>query len=338
MPYGNRKDWLLCLGVIAYFKMPLMPGRNPDGHSPRYWRKHRSVSALPAPIQSSQLSASLVILTALWSWWGVGFSAAFCLGAGVSAMYSNDNIVAATLFFIGVVILVAKCLSQPDVRNSANPKATAAGIIVIGVFVFSGSLSWNRHVWSKSHESPAFSAYAANMVTNAAVPLWSLDTNTLRSNYFCEVTSLVKLYVTNNRQRSVIIGNLKVEGRDLGGQWRRLGILTLAQDPLIYVGKDWRVVHRWRPDDSRYFTLQMLGKNIQPGETIGGVLLMSQDLNFDIQGPLRVTISNLQGETSVIEIDSAKEKSLPNLGFIVDKGDFDMSGMKIEPCPLLWPD
>lgn len=40
-PYGTWGDWLLCFVVVVLLKAPIpfMP-RNPEGHSPRWWKKH----------------------------------------------------------------------------------------------------------------------------------------------------------------------------------------------------------------------------------------------------------------------------------------------------------
>ena len=42
MQYGDWKDWLLCLVLVigVEARLPSMDKKNPEGHSPRYWRKH----------------------------------------------------------------------------------------------------------------------------------------------------------------------------------------------------------------------------------------------------------------------------------------------------------
>jgi hypothetical protein len=339
-PYGTGKDWWLCFGFIIFCAFPSMSPRNPEGHSPRYRRRHPVPEAPPPPSKppTQPTPGFALIVNVLWSWPVVVLSFPVLISVGVNAMYSNDYIIAACCYFAGLCILVSKCLSTPEVTSSKNPKLTAAGIVLMGMFLFSMSLLLVRHVRTKNNERPAFLAKASTLVPNGALSLWSLDANTLRSDYFCQVPASVKLYVTNNRQQWTMITNLKIEARDLGNEWRRMGILDVASDPKIYSGQDWKHLLRWRPSDGKYFTLQMIGKNLQPGETISGVLLMSQDLSYDIRGPLRVTILDLQGDRSTIEIDVAKEQTLPGTGFTLDKGEFDMSGMKVEPCPVLWED
>jgi hypothetical protein len=45
--YGEWTDWLLCVGIAVLLRVRL-PMRNPDGHSPRYWRRHPKAAQPPA--------------------------------------------------------------------------------------------------------------------------------------------------------------------------------------------------------------------------------------------------------------------------------------------------
>lgn len=44
--YGDWTDWLLCLGIAVLLGARL-PMRNPEGHSPRYWKKHNKAPLVP---------------------------------------------------------------------------------------------------------------------------------------------------------------------------------------------------------------------------------------------------------------------------------------------------
>jgi uncharacterized membrane protein YedE/YeeE len=155
--YGNWTDWLLCLGIIILLevRLPSMSNRNPSGHSPRYWRRHPEykpqVAALP-PKAKTQLpiwSAISFILGHLWSWWVIAPLVFLLLGAAVNAMYSNDYIAAAVLFFVAVVLLVAKSLTADETREHENRVAISMLVVVLGATLFGLSLVWNRHVHGK---------------------------------------------------------------------------------------------------------------------------------------------------------------------------------------------
>jgi hypothetical protein len=335
MEYGDWKDWLSCLAVIIFCEPPSMPKRNPEGHSPRYWRRHPAPSPEESrtPTTETKPTALRFVFHYLWTWWGVGFLSAFCLAAGVNAMYSNDYIVAAALFFAGLVLLCAKCLTTTELSRSGSPRRVATLILGVGTLLFVASLVWDRHVWNKNHQNPDFAAHVTSLITNGAMTLWWLDDNALELDQFCRITTLMELYITNNQQRWTTITNLKIEAKDLGGEWRRLGIVYLGLDPKIYVGNEWTNVRKVDPTDGKYFMLQALGKNIQPGETVGGWMMMDQDLNYDIRGPLRITISDLQGDTSTIDVSD--EHGLPEGGFRTG-ASINLSGKKLRKCHLVW--
>jgi len=158
-PYGTWGDWLLCLSVIIFCEFPSMSQRNPEGHSPKYWRKHplRPRPASPEDIRPLEPSipkpATLgVVWRGLWSWWAVGIASAFFLAAGVTAMYSNDYIAARVLFFIGIVLLCAKCLTAAETRKSERPLIVSIVIVLLGITLVASSLLWIRHVSNKNHE------------------------------------------------------------------------------------------------------------------------------------------------------------------------------------------
>lgn len=155
--YGNWEDWLLCLGIIILLEVrfPRMPEHNPEGHSPRYWRKHPRIKLGTSPPPSHQKEqgklwlALLFICVHLWSWWVIGPAVPVLFGAAVNAMYSNDYIAAAVLFFIGVVLLAAKSLTVEETRTHESRAAISVVVVALGAILFGLSLVWVRHVHGK---------------------------------------------------------------------------------------------------------------------------------------------------------------------------------------------
>jgi hypothetical protein len=142
---------LLALG-IAYSLLDHMANRNPEGHSPKYWRKHPEVKP-PTPAvkakpdqKHSVWPAALFIFGHLWSWWVVVPLGLFLLAVGVNAMYSNDYIVAAMLFLVAIVTLTAKSLSSKETREHENRAAISVLVVLLAAVLFCLSLVWNRHV------------------------------------------------------------------------------------------------------------------------------------------------------------------------------------------------
>jgi NADH:ubiquinone oxidoreductase subunit 6 (subunit J) len=66
MRYGSFSDWLLCFGIIIMLeaRIPQMP-RNPEGHNPRWWRKHPEARPRTVP-EPTIKSLSRPLFTRRW--------------------------------------------------------------------------------------------------------------------------------------------------------------------------------------------------------------------------------------------------------------------------------
>ena len=79
---------------------------------------------------------------ALWIWWVVLALGLFACGAGVNAMYGNDYLIAAVLYFIGVSYLTIKAAIA--IKDEAK-RGGVVFVIILGAAVFLGSMLWVRN-------------------------------------------------------------------------------------------------------------------------------------------------------------------------------------------------
>jgi hypothetical protein len=93
----------------------------------------------------------------LWRWdvTIVGAVALYALGA--NAMYSDDYLVAAALYFAAVSWLTAKSIASEETRAHEQRGGVSAIILVIGLAVFVGSLGWTNHRRKQviAHDQPS---------------------------------------------------------------------------------------------------------------------------------------------------------------------------------------
>src|ERR1035441_4112954 len=81
----------------------------------------------------------------LWRW-DVTIVGAFALYAlGANAMYGDDYLVAAALYFAAVCWLVAKSIASEETRSHEQRRGISVIIFVMGIAVFGGSLVWINH-------------------------------------------------------------------------------------------------------------------------------------------------------------------------------------------------
>jgi hypothetical protein len=81
----------------------------------------------------------------LWRWDVVGIGAPLIYAAGIGALYGDDYIIAAALFFAGIAWITAKALSWEETRNHPNQRGVSLIFLVFGVVAFTASLLWIRH-------------------------------------------------------------------------------------------------------------------------------------------------------------------------------------------------
>ncbi len=114
--YGTWGDWLLCLGAIILLeaRFPFMP-RNPEGHSPRWWKRHpEAVRPTAAPTSKKDGSEDKGIWRGAFGRWDVSVSVLFSifLGLGLAVLgigwFPHALLIAQVSFVIaGIVIIVA---------------------------------------------------------------------------------------------------------------------------------------------------------------------------------------------------------------------------------------
>jgi hypothetical protein len=112
--YGDWKDWLLCLAIIAALeaRIPVMV-RNPDGHSPKYWKKHSPKLQNPSIPGAEHIVPPLPLWKKLL---GAGvISVVF--GGALSAMFSNHPYPADVFFVVGFGLIVAALTLTPELTR-----------------------------------------------------------------------------------------------------------------------------------------------------------------------------------------------------------------------------
>jgi hypothetical protein len=89
------------------------PTRNPEGHSPRYWRRHPNHKpALPdTSIMHSPKPKPLLQRIVRWGALAVGI---LLWGSGVAAMYGDDYKTAVGLYLVGIIIIAADFITLED--------------------------------------------------------------------------------------------------------------------------------------------------------------------------------------------------------------------------------
>ena len=124
MEYGYWRDWLSCLGFIVfceftrYPRFPRMSQSNPEGHSPKYWRRHSEArSAIkpaslmdhpgsPAsphlPLSKKLLGGGLITLVSL------------AFGGAMSATFSHYPFPADALYIVGCLLIAAALIISPE--------------------------------------------------------------------------------------------------------------------------------------------------------------------------------------------------------------------------------
>jgi hypothetical protein len=106
----------------------------------------------------SQLWAGLVhIVVRIWPWTPLSFFVAILVGIGVSAMYGDQYLIAATLFFFAISLIVAKAITEA--KSHEKRMGVVFVILIAGVVSFYGSLKMIQYRESqataaKKHQQP----------------------------------------------------------------------------------------------------------------------------------------------------------------------------------------
>lgn len=178
----------------------------------------------------------------------------------------------------------------------------------------------------------------SSLITNGAIALWALDDRVSNRGYFCKPPIWAEMYLTNNQSRSTIVTDIHTEAQDVHGNWNSLGVIDTALVRPAYQGLNMRHLSAIVPIDGKYFDQMVAGKNLGPGETASGWLLISQAPTEDIRGPFIFKIYDTNGGPYTIGPISVSTDNtgLPEGGFLTLPGFIDMSNLKQEECPLMW--
>lgn len=112
------------------------------------WRirlRHFSLHDLASGIASNIVSSVQWIWKEFWTWKVVGPITGGLYGFGVNAMYGNDFIIAAALYFVATVIIASKIWSQKEVGEHPQRGGIRLVVILLSALVFVASLLWINH-------------------------------------------------------------------------------------------------------------------------------------------------------------------------------------------------
>jgi hypothetical protein len=214
-------------------------------------------------------------------------------------------------------------------------------VVVACVFLITiTNLRRDDEPWSNLQKlwgmKPHFSMRVTTLATNGALPVWALDTRASREGYFCRVPIMAEVYLTNTQTHAAMLTDLHVEAMDVNGQWEKVSIINSDFASPIYVGSDLKNVRQIEATDGKYLDQQIVGKNIGPGETKSGWLFLTQELNRDIRGPLKFSLSDLQGIVYVVgPVNTTSSVGLPVGAVHTMSAIKDLTPLTQETCPLL---
>lgn len=95
----------------------------------------------------------------LWRWEVVAIGSPLIYGFGVGAMYADDYVVGAVLYFLGIARLSAKFLTWEETKRHPQRMSVYLLVIIFAIGLFGGSLLWvthrhTMHIAEKLEQSP----------------------------------------------------------------------------------------------------------------------------------------------------------------------------------------
>jgi hypothetical protein len=116
--YGDWGDWILCFAILVLLeaRLPSMSPKNPEGHSPQYWKKHPEALARRAPASDSSTSPKQKSISSLlWSWHVIGIVVGLVLGGGIN-MSLGHPLIADAFYLVGFALLVLRLLTWDEFK------------------------------------------------------------------------------------------------------------------------------------------------------------------------------------------------------------------------------
>lgn len=244
--YGDWTDWLLCLG-IAVLLGARWPMRNPEGHSPKYWRKHPNAiylppsqhAALKEAVPRSPRSPSLWSFIVSWPVVGIVGPSIVLLGFGVLSMSPPETKLAQWCFAVGYLIILAKIVYWVTFERAEPPLQRAVFTALIfaaaGVLWFSSSMfALSKHGMPNLPQSSQ-SAFAITQSTAWVSPEFSDCIYWISFNGSRNITPIhvmVFYIITNLKSTPVLISRLSLELHGSHDTWWALNRLPTNQ-PII---------------------------------------------------------------------------------------------------------
>jgi hypothetical protein len=81
----------------------------------------------------------------LWEWPTTALGGTVIYAAGIGALYGDDYVIAAGLFFIGIAWIAGKAVSWEETRIHPHGRLIGVFFLLIGAALFISSLLWIRH-------------------------------------------------------------------------------------------------------------------------------------------------------------------------------------------------
>lgn len=245
----------------------------------------------------------------------------FLVGNGVQIGGANNYLIARTFFVLAATLTVFCIFHWPIFRDTFGKlrKVFTTSSIVLLMIVTSLACKYLAPVPLTVPMPPSQSAYSVRVETLMNGLFWT--TNGSRNLCSAQVALMVDL--VNKQLIPAMVSAFDVQILESSGVWRPLAHIHPDQ---VYFGPPTQLAHLF-PIKALFFDKQIENRNIQPGETIRGWLLLNvRDAppNLQVQMKFKATVVDFGGVSYTTPdpmqptLDSAQPRSVTVSGFARD--------------------
>lgn len=112
--------------------------------------RHSNLCGRIAGIPSTASTPLSWMLGKFWTWKVLPWVAVLLYGLGVTAMYGNDFIIAAMLYFVAVVLITARLYSEREVKENPHKGGIRIAALTLAALLLGVSLLWIKHRGSQN--------------------------------------------------------------------------------------------------------------------------------------------------------------------------------------------
>jgi hypothetical protein len=329
LEYGDWMDWLRCLGIAVLLEAKVSM-RNPDGHSPKWWRKHPE--ALPAiTIISPSVPRDQLGRGDTWTILGVLL--------GVLFVVVLPPLLAKIPIFIlvcsGLVWLTHKSYWTLSWSRSLRALVSLATVTIcsaLAVPQFVAQWRSGQHFVGQSRSDPKGAAMAITQGTVWEAPDLFHGIYFMRFNFTKKITPInimADYAITNTKGVPLTIKSLSLEMFGKHGTWWPLTSLP-THHPI------WSGDLSGQHPGVEVITLtegflmdKISNAELQPGQTVRGWLLCQIPADYlppkgPSTAPLRLRVKDTAGDEVLQEIESLTQNDntlYTAMGFVPDPNE-----------------